>query len=708
MINKIINSLCFVLILSLGNSNLFSQNYKLSWSDEFSVNKIDESVWTYKTGGSGWGNEELQYYTNRDTNAFIENGKLIIQALKENFGGREYTSARLITQNKKSFKYGKIEARIKLPFGQGLWPAFWMLGQNYSSIGWPACGEIDIMEMVGGGGKDKTAHGTVHWDNNGQYASYGGSYSLNSGIFADDFHIFSIEWTPKLIKWFVDGFQYHVIDISPSQLNEFQQNFFILLNVAVGGNWPGSPDASTSFPQRMEIDYVRVFQDESSFPKININDPVNNSNFNEFDDIILSAQIDFDGAIEKVEFYQDNIQIGETYVEPFSMVWRNIYAGDYKITAIAKSVDGNIGESETINVSVGGGASKSPYSGSPIKIPGIIEAEYFDIGINGEAYADNSQSNTGFEFRKDEGVDIQFCSDDNNGFNIAWIEQGEWISYTIEVSKTSDYELISRVASESSSGSFQFEIDDSLTSDLIQVPNTGGWQKWTSVATTLNLTKGVHEFKFLVNSGDFNINWFEIFEPNTQPQLEITSPSGGEVYQIGTIQEITWNTLKVDYVSLGLSTDGGTSWTFIAKNINSKFGSYRWLIPELQSNNCLIMIVDSKSSTVNDVTNSKFSIDYNTLIEERDQISNDFILNQNYPNPFNPSTVISFNLPVKNNVKLILYDLLGKQVITLVDDLLSAGYYEYEFDASNLANGVYFYKLEAGNSLKVLKMVLTK
>ena len=234
----------------------------LVWWDEFDYTGLpDPSKWNMETGGSGWGNNELQYYTNQESNAMVDNGILTITAKEESYGGRNYTSARITTQNKFDFKYGKIEARIKLPYGQGMWPAFWMLGDNISSVGWPACGEIDIMEMVGGPDKDNTVHATLHWDNNGEHADYGQSYSLPSGIFADDFHIFSVEWNNQQIKAFMDDTQYFVADITPSQLSEFQNNFFIILNVAVGGNWPGSPDTTTSFPQTMEIDYIRVYQE---------------------------------------------------------------------------------------------------------------------------------------------------------------------------------------------------------------------------------------------------------------------------------------------------------------------------------------------------------------------------------------------------------------------------------------------------------------
>ena len=232
-------------------------NYTLTWSDEFNGTSLS-SDWTQEIGNGnwGWGNNELQYY--RAQNTSLENGYLIITAKQENFGGKNYTSSRIKTQGNIFHTYGRIDIRAKLPFGQGLWPALWMLGENFSSTGWPSCGEIDIMEMIGGNGwNDRTVHGTVHWEDNG-HALYGGHNTLTSGRFADEFHVFSIIWTPSSIKWLRDDIQYHVIDIN--NLSAFHNDFFFIFNVAVGGNWPGSPDASTIFPQTMIVDYVRVFQ----------------------------------------------------------------------------------------------------------------------------------------------------------------------------------------------------------------------------------------------------------------------------------------------------------------------------------------------------------------------------------------------------------------------------------------------------------------
>jgi len=235
----------------------------LVWSEEFEYTGLPEtSNWNIETGGDGWGNDELQYYTNNENNIMVENGLLKITAREESFGGRDYTSGRITTQNKFDFKYGRAEARIKLPYGQGMWAAFWMLGTNINSVGWPACGEIDIMEMVGGTGGDNTCHATLHWDNAGENAVYGESYSLSSGNLSDNFHVYSVVWNDQKISAYIDDIEYFNADITPAELSEFQKNFFIVLNLAVGGTWPGPPDATTVFPQTMQVDYVRVYQYE--------------------------------------------------------------------------------------------------------------------------------------------------------------------------------------------------------------------------------------------------------------------------------------------------------------------------------------------------------------------------------------------------------------------------------------------------------------
>lgn len=232
----------------------------LVWEDDFNGSSINTSNWSFETGRgqNGWGNNELQFY--RRENTSLKDGNLIITAKKESFEGSEYTSSRLVTINKQQFRYGRIDIRAALPRGQGLWPALWMLGSNFPTVGWPKCGEIDIMEMIGGQGRENTVHGTVHWDNNGQRSLLSGSKKISSGTLADQFHVFSIVWNATSIRWYIDDIEYHTIDTTPAELDEFRRQFFFIFNVAVGGDWPGSPDASTTFPQHMIVDYVRVFQ----------------------------------------------------------------------------------------------------------------------------------------------------------------------------------------------------------------------------------------------------------------------------------------------------------------------------------------------------------------------------------------------------------------------------------------------------------------
>jgi beta-glucanase (GH16 family) len=244
--------------------------WSLAWSDEFdgSANSpIDSSRWTAEVGGNGWGNQELEYYTNRIDNAYQSNGSLIIKALKETYTGsdnvtRNYTSARLITKNKFTAKYGRIEARLKIPFGQGMWPAFWSLGDNIDSVGWPSCGEMDIMENIGR--EPSVIHGTLHGPGYSGGNGLSSSFSLtNNSHFADDYHVFAVEWEPGVVRFYCDGILYKTrtpADLPPGTTWAFDHPFFLILNVAVGGSWPGSPDATTVFPQTMSVDYVRVYQ----------------------------------------------------------------------------------------------------------------------------------------------------------------------------------------------------------------------------------------------------------------------------------------------------------------------------------------------------------------------------------------------------------------------------------------------------------------
>jgi beta-glucanase (GH16 family) len=228
--------------------------WTLVWHDEFSGASVDPAKWTFEVNGDGGGNNELQYYTSLPTNAFLENGSLVIQALKEDYLGKAYTSARLNTTGKGDWLYGRVEIRARLPRGRGLWPALWMLPTDWVYGGWPKSGEIDIMELLGH--EPAKVYCTVHWEEQGVHLQSGSSLVLPGGqTFADAFHLFGLVWTADSLIWSVDGVRYHAERNGPP----FDKRFHLVFNVAVGGKWPGNPDPTTTFPQHMMVDYVRVY-----------------------------------------------------------------------------------------------------------------------------------------------------------------------------------------------------------------------------------------------------------------------------------------------------------------------------------------------------------------------------------------------------------------------------------------------------------------
>ncbi len=240
----------------------------LVWSDEFDASALDPETWYFESGdGSqygipGWGNNELQYY--QPNNAQLDDGLLKIEARAEAADGYRYTSARLHTRDRFAFRYGRIEARIKLPGGQGLWPAFWLLPQDNTYGGWAASGEIDIVEAVNlGGSGGNEIHGTIHYGGESPAnQSSGVAYSVSSDA-RNEFHTYAVEWDSDEIRWYVDDVPYAMNNSWSSDGGAFpapfDQPFYILFNVAVGGNWPGAPDSSTAFPVTMEVDWVRVY-----------------------------------------------------------------------------------------------------------------------------------------------------------------------------------------------------------------------------------------------------------------------------------------------------------------------------------------------------------------------------------------------------------------------------------------------------------------
>lgn len=247
------------------NQQLEARNWTLTWSDEFdgpAGESPSPANWVYNigTGNNGWGNGEFQYYTDRPQNVSKDGeGNLVITARRETFAGSPFTSARITTKERFSQAYGRIEARLKTPYGPGIWPAFWMLGDDIDAVNWPQCGEIDIMELRGQ--EPNIIHGSIHGPGYSGGAAITSSYALTNGRFDTEFHVYAVEWYPDRIDFFVDEFLYNRISAEdvPGEW-VYDQPFFLILNIAVGGNFVGFPTSQTPMPQRMIIDYVRVYE----------------------------------------------------------------------------------------------------------------------------------------------------------------------------------------------------------------------------------------------------------------------------------------------------------------------------------------------------------------------------------------------------------------------------------------------------------------
>jgi beta-glucanase (GH16 family) len=270
MTMRILGTLIALVALSIhGSSQADASKWKLTWSDEFNAadgTAPDPAKWSFDLGGEGWGNKELESYTSRPTNVQQKGGNLVITAVKEDYTGKDgiarpYTSARIKTKGLFSQAYGRVEARMQLPLGKGIWPAFWMLGDDTGTAGWPKAGEIDIMENIGEAGRVySTLHGPGYSGDHGISAKY----PLPAGeVVNTGFHVYAVEWSPNDIRFYFDDKL--IAERTPADLPAgakwvYDHPFFVILNVAVGGLWPGYPDETTTFPQRMLVDYVRVYE----------------------------------------------------------------------------------------------------------------------------------------------------------------------------------------------------------------------------------------------------------------------------------------------------------------------------------------------------------------------------------------------------------------------------------------------------------------
>lgn len=518
-----ISALANILMMGFGFSTPANATWSLVWGDEFNGTSLNTSDWNYDIGTGcpslcGWGNNELEYY--RSENVSVSGGDLIITSKAESFGGASFTSGKIHTKNKQTFLYGRFEMRAKIPTGGGMWPAFWMLPEADAYGGWAASGEIDIMEASNA---TTSINGTIHYGGSWPSNTFSGnSYSLGGANFADDYHIYAIEWEPDAMRWYVDGVLYSTKTSSQWYTNTapgnpqapFDQAFYLILNAAVGGNYTGctSPGCITaSLPQQYVVDYIRVYEDIVNIPPVvTITSPASGGTVPAGNVTIDATASDPDGSITTVEFWDGFNYLGEDTTSPYSFVWNAVPNGCY--TIVARVID-NLGgvETDEVDITVGTGCGQVPYLGSAFVFPTKIEAEDYDVGGEGVAYHDTDPGNNGGQYRPAEDVDIETCSDAGGGFNVGWLAQSEWTEYTVDVPVAGDHTFDIRVASASTGGTLHLEFNGIDETGNIAVPVTGGWQTWTTVSATANLAAGIQTMRFVpTSSGEFNLNYFEV------------------------------------------------------------------------------------------------------------------------------------------------------------------------------------------------------
>ncbi len=468
---KLMKGMVILVACMFANSAL-AQNWQLAWSDEFNGTIGPDWVFETGNGAGGWGNNELQYY--RRENAGIENNALVINARREDFGGYRYTSARMKTQGVRTFKYGRIEARMKLPSFMGAWPAFWMLGANLPQAGWPAAGEIDVMEHVNN--EDRT-YGTIHWsDNNGTYAQYGG----NTPITVADWHVYAIEWDANAIRWYVDGNKFHEVNIQNgiNGTQEFHNDFFLLLNFAIGGNWPGFTVDESRLPSKMLVDYVRVYRAGA-------------------------------GGTGVATAYQDCNYGGYAVALP---------EGSYTLAQLQAR---GVRNDDLSSLRVNAGYQVTLYQDDNFTGPSVTRTGDTACLV-GDGFNDRATSlvvsrvNQAWSltlqaenFSAQNGVQIEACTE--GGSNLGWIDTGDWVAYNgIAFPSSGNYRVEYRVASPGG-GTLSLDLNaGGVLLGQVQVPPTGGWQNWTTVAHTVSVAAGTHNVGLYAAQGGWNINWIRI------------------------------------------------------------------------------------------------------------------------------------------------------------------------------------------------------
>lgn len=478
----LINILLTLVIIA---ANAQRPKFELVWADEFNYSGLPDSTkWSYDVGGHGWGNNELQYYTSkRLENAHVGDGKLIITAIKEPFKNMNYTSARLVTAGKGDWLYGRFEIRAKLPKGRGTWPAIWMLSTDWTYGGWPESGEIDIMEHVG---YDPDAiHFSTHcldyyFKINTQKTSI-----MKANRTDTTFYTYTLEWTPDRIDGYINDSLYFTTTNERLSWKKwpFDKPFHIILNVAAGGFWGAAQGMDTTiWPQSMEVDYVRAYKLISAKDTVKPSSPTNLTSKPNFSRVALTWEPAYDNyAVKEYQILLNGKAVGKTLKHSFTVPDLQP-STKYSFSIIALDWEGN--QSNALN------GDYSTLDAKNFSIPGKVEAE---------------------DYIKEFGSEIEKSSDTLGGYNLCWLEPGDFVEYSIDIVKSGKFELTLRAATERKDAAVELYNQEGKLLTTCAINNTSSWRKWANnQSLAFELNKGVQKIKLKVIGDRMNLNWFEI------------------------------------------------------------------------------------------------------------------------------------------------------------------------------------------------------
>lgn len=512
-----------IILLSLGFMS-GAQNYQLVWSDEFETAIGPD--WVFETGNNnGWGNNELQTYTN-GANAAVVNGVLEITARKESNG--TVTSTRMKTQGKKSWQYGKVEARIKLPLFHGAFPAFWMLGDAISNGGWPKCGEIDIMENIN---SSMNTYGTLHYDDNG-WQHIGSSTPTDPS----QWHINTMVWDKDKVIWYLDGVEYNRYDLRNAKFDEFRAKFFILLNLAYRSNWtesaqPGATLANfPATPQKMYVDWVRVYQAEKAcgLDFVPVPAKIEAEDYCSMAGVVNSATTDLGGGTQVGGFdvndmisYSVKVPSAATYTVNYRVI-SPVNGGSIQLeengaalatisvpvtsvwTTISQQVQLPAGNHTFALKALSGGFDINWISIQPANTT-VIEAEDYDLGGQNVSFYDVDAANKSGAYRSD-AVDVEAHA---TGYNLSYVANGEWTQYTVPNVQAGVYNIILKTASNDAVTTKLLNVKiDGVSVGTVTPTNTGGWATWQTLtlAGVTVATTGQKVIRLEYSGGEFNID----------------------------------------------------------------------------------------------------------------------------------------------------------------------------------------------------------